>query len=69
MNGLTMEKQKELEAFIEYLDEVNHQVGAGKNVKANSPIKFKIGERVLSLPLNSETFNALYEVLRAVLNG
>ena len=69
MNSLSIEKQKELEGFIKYLDEINHQVGAGKAVKKSSPIEIKIGERVLSLPINIETYNALFEALHAILNG
>lgn len=68
MAGLSFEKHKELEEFFRYLDEINHQVGAGKAVKADSPIDFKIGERTLLLPLNSETFNALYNVIFDLLN-
>lgn len=68
MKGLTIEKQKELEAFVGYLDEINHQFGEGAKVKLNSEVEFKIGERVLSLPLTDETFCALFDAVYKLLH-
>lgn len=69
MESLTLEKEKELEAFIEYLDEINHKFGEGAKVKAGSPIELKVGERVLSLPLNSDTFNMVFDAVYNLLHG
>lgn len=69
MRGLTIEKQNELEAFVDYLDEINHQFGEGAKVKSNSEVEFKIGERVLSLPLTNETFGVLFDAVYKLLHG
>lgn len=69
METLTIEKEKELEAFVEYLDGINHKFGEGAKVKTGSPIELKVGERVLSLPLNSDTFNAVFDAVYKLLHG
>lgn len=69
MESLTIEKEKELQAFVEYLDGINHKFGEGAKVKAGSPVEIKVGERVLSLPLNSDTFNAVFDAVYKLLHG
>lgn len=54
---------------MDYLDEINHQFGEGAKVKANSEVEFKIGERVIPLPLTNETFGVLFDAVYKLLHG
>lgn len=62
MENLTLEKVKEAEGFLKFLDDVNHSI---KEI-AKAEWSVKIGDQELTVPLNEETFHILYRAVQEV---
>ncbi|MCX4292079.1 MAG: hypothetical protein OSJ36_09860 [Odoribacter sp.] len=62
MENLTLEKVKAAEDFLKIMFEVNHSI---KKV-SKEEVSIKLGGQELKVPLNSETYQILYDAVRGI---
>lgn len=62
MEKMKLEEIKAAEDFLKFMDEVNHSI---KKV-SKEEVSIKLGDQELKVPLNSETFQALYSAVQEI---